>query len=93
MFKDHRVNKRILDLGHDNIEKIYSLISKIDAIKNSLDLAKNFSPTTIQRLTESVIITSTGASNRIEASIKKLVDLKKLQRLGEGKATRYKIKK
>ena len=31
------------------------------------------------------------ADRTVEASIKKLVDLKKLQRLGEGKATRYKV--
>ena len=66
--KDFRVNIRIDKLSTDNIEEVYSLIADIDAIKNSLHLTKRLSLKTIECLTKFVIITSTGASNRIEGN-------------------------
>ncbi len=49
-------------------EKIYTLIAEIDAIKNTFRLTDKLLPQTIDRLTQSVIVTSTGASNRIEGN-------------------------
>ncbi|MBT5539981.1 MAG: Fic family protein, partial [Alphaproteobacteria bacterium] len=43
-------------------------IAEIDAVKNSWAITGKLLPQTIQRLTHSVIITSTGASNRIEGN-------------------------
>jgi Fic family protein len=64
----YRVNKRINDFSPENIEKIYSLIAEIDAIKGSWYLASNIVPQIMSRLMESVIITSAGSSNRIEGN-------------------------
>ena len=49
-------------------ETLYTRIAEIDAIKNTYRLTHTLLPQTIQRLTQSVIITSTGASNRIEGN-------------------------
>lgn len=67
-WKDFRINVRLNTLKSSDIEKAYTLISEIDAVKNSWHLTKRLSPQIIQRLTQSVIITSTGASNRIEGN-------------------------
>ena len=67
-----RLNIR-LNLQAEIVEEVYSLISQIDTVKNSFALTGKFLPQTIDRLTASVIITSTGASNRIEGN--KLSDL------------------
>ena len=66
-FQDHRIHKR-LKLNPEIIEEVYSIISEIDSVKNSLHITNNLMPTTIERLTRSVIVTSTGASNRIEGN-------------------------
>jgi len=50
------------------LEEVYSLLSKIDAVKQSWSITGNLQPQVIERLTQSVIITSTGASNRIEGN-------------------------
>lgn len=65
---DFRVNIRLNNLKPADIEQVYALIAEIDAIKNSWYIAKRISPRIIQRLTQSVIVTSTGASNRIEGN-------------------------
>lgn len=70
-WKNFRVNKR-LSLKPDIIEEVYSLIAKIDSVKNSFSLTNNLLPQTINRLTSSLIVTSAGASNRIEGN--KLTD-------------------
>ena len=44
------------------------MIAEIDAVKNTYALTQRLQPQTIQRLTQSVIVTSTGASNRIEGN-------------------------
>lgn len=71
-WQNFRVHQR-LNLDSCIIEKIYSTISEIDAIKQSWHLTGKLLPQTMQRLTRSVIITSTGASNRIEGN--KLTDI------------------
>lgn len=46
--------------------KIYNLISYIDTLNTQFRLSEKLSYQTIKRLTQSIIITSSGASNRIE---------------------------
>jgi Fic family protein len=48
--------------------KIYSQIASIDAVKEQWRIANSLSPQMIQRLQTSVLVTSTGASTRIEGS-------------------------
>lgn len=62
-----RVHKR-LDLGTSIIEDVYRIIAEIDAVKNSWQITSRLLPQTIERLTRSVIVTSTGSSNRIEGN-------------------------
>jgi len=64
---DFRIHQR-LDLSALVAEKIYAILAEIDAVKNSWQITKDLIPQTIERLTRSVIITSTGASNRIEGN-------------------------
>ena len=66
-FKKHRLNTR-LSLKPEVVEEAYSLISKIDTVKNSFAITGKILPQTISRLTAPVIVTSTGASNRIEGN-------------------------
>jgi len=66
-----RENDRLhtrLTLPVGTLEEVYSLLSKIDAVKQSWSITGNLRPQIIERLTQSVIITSTGASNRIEGN-------------------------
>ena len=44
------------------------MIAEIDTVRNTYTLTNRLLPQTIQRLTQSVIVTSTGASNRIEGN-------------------------
>jgi Fic family protein len=64
----YRVNERINNFSSENAEKIYSLIAEIDAVKGSLHLSGKIIPQIMSRLTQSVIITSSGSSNRIEGN-------------------------
>lgn len=64
---EHRLHRR-LTLPTDKVEEVFALLSKIDAVKQSWNITGNLQPRMIQRLTQSVIITSTGASNRIEGN-------------------------
>lgn len=61
-----------LSLPAERLEEIYALLSRIDAVKQSWKITGHLKPQIIRRLTQSVIITSTGASNRIEGN--KLTD-------------------
>ena len=70
-FEQHRLSTR-LNLKQAVIEEIFSIIAEIDAVKNSWRIAGKLLPQTLERLTHSVIVTSTGASNRIEGN--KLTD-------------------
>ena len=62
-----RLSKR-LNFSPEQTEEIFSVLSKIDAIKTAFRLTGKLAPQTITRLTRSIIITSTGASNRIEGN-------------------------
>jgi Fic family protein len=66
-WQDFRLQKR-LNLNPLIIEEIYQIISEIDGVKNSWKITQKLQPQTIERLTRSVIVTSTGASNRIEGN-------------------------
>ena len=57
-----------LQLSAETTERIYAMIAEIDAVKNTYILTNRLLPQTIERLTQSVIVTSTGASNRIEGN-------------------------
>ena len=67
-WEDYRVHKR-LNLKTSIIEEVYSTLSEIDGVKNSWQITSRLLPQTIERLTRSVIVTSTGSSNRIEGNI------------------------
>ena len=71
-WQSFRVYQRLV-LDPSIIEDIYSTIAKIDSVKQSWQITGKLLPQTIERLTRSVIITSTGASNRIEGN--KLTDI------------------
>ncbi len=58
-----------LSFSGDVTEQIYQKIAFIDAVKNTVTMTGQLLPQTISRLTQSVIITSTGASNRIEGNV------------------------
>jgi len=66
-WQDDRMSKR-LTFSPDETEALYIILSEIDAIKNTFRLTDRLAPQTINRLTQSVIVTSTGASNRIEGN-------------------------
>lgn len=65
--RNDRLSKR-LTFSPERTEDIYAILSEIDAIKNAFKLTDRLLPQTINRLTQSVIVTSTGASNRIEGN-------------------------
>jgi Fic family protein len=67
----HRLDKRLLFNQNESAE-VYALIAKIDAIKGQWQIERKLSPQLISRLMISVLITSAGASTRIEGS--KLTD-------------------
>lgn len=62
-----RLSKR-LTLSAERTEELYAVLAEIDAVKNAFRLTDKLLPQTINRLTQSVIVTSTGASNRIEGN-------------------------
>lgn len=64
---DFRLSTR-MQFSAELVEAIYSRIAEIDAVKNTFHLTHKLLPQTISRLTHSVIVTSTGASNRIEGN-------------------------
>ncbi len=66
-WQDDRLSKR-LTFSPEQTEALYATISEVDAIKNTFRLTDRLAPQTINRLTQSVIVTSTGASNRIEGN-------------------------
>lgn len=64
---DFRLQKRLV-LNPAIVEKVYAIIAEIDGVKNSWKITERLLPQTLERLTRSVIVTSTGASNRIEGN-------------------------
>ena len=69
-----------LSLPAERVEEVYALLARIDAVKQSWRIAGNLKPQIIRRLTQSVIITSTGASNRIEGNQLSDEEVEKLYR-------------
>ncbi len=65
--RNERLSKR-LTFSPERTEELHAVLSEIDAIKNTFRLTDKLLPQTINRLTHSVIVTSTGASNRIEGN-------------------------
>ena len=65
--ENSRLNTR-LNFSGEQTETLYILLAEIDGIKNSFRLTGKLLPQTLNRLTQSVIVTSTGASNRIEGN-------------------------
>ncbi|HEY3330860.1 MAG TPA: Fic family protein [Capsulimonadaceae bacterium] len=66
-WQEHRLSRR-LALTAETTEHIYSFIAEIDAVRNSWRLTNRLMPQIIERLMQSVLVTSTGASNRIEGN-------------------------
>lgn len=66
-WEDFRLHQR-LSLKPEIMERVYSLLAEIDGIKQACRLTSKLLPQTIERLSHSIIVTSTGASNRIEGN-------------------------
>jgi Fic family protein len=66
-WRDDKLSTR-LTFGPERTEEIFAILSEIDAIKYAFRLTDRLLPQTLNRLTQSVIVTSTGASNRIEGN-------------------------
>lgn len=66
-WKGFRLSKR-LKLGGDLAEELFDVIVEIDSVKASWVVSGRLMPQAIERLTHSVIVTSTGSSNRIEGN-------------------------
>jgi Fic family protein len=62
-----RFNQRV-GFSSSDTEKVFTLISAIDTVKGQWKLTQKLSPQMIKRLTQSVLITSAGSSNRIEGN-------------------------
>lgn len=114
-WKTDRLQTR-LNFPVEILEEVFTMLAKIDSVKQSWAITGNLQPQIIERLTQSVIITSTGASNRIEgnqlndddveklykrlriqkprtieASVKRLLEYKFIERIGVGRGTRYRF--
>lgn len=79
-----RLNTRMNLESSSIIEQLYHLIAEVDGVKNSWKITSKLQPQTIERLTKSVIVTSTGSSNRIEGNLltdKEVEDLYKNLRI------------
>src|SRR3990167_5607821 len=76
-----------LSFSPEVTHKIYGLISQIDELKGQWKMGTNLSPQTLSMLKRSVIITSSGASTRIEGArltdeqVEKLLKGLKIQKL------------
>jgi Fic family protein len=66
-FGTSRLSRR-LELGASLAERVYAMIAEIDGVRNGWRLAVRLRARTLERLVRSVIVTSTGASNRIEGN-------------------------
>jgi Fic family protein len=62
-----RFEKR-MEFSSRQSEEIYSLISKIDAVRGQWRIEETLSPQTVAQLRVSALVTSSGASTRIEGS-------------------------
>lgn len=68
VWENSRLSKR-LSLEAPIIEQLYRMLTQIDTVKNTYQVTRHLLPQTLQKLTQSVIVTSTGASNRIEGNL------------------------
>jgi Fic family protein len=81
-----RFSKRLL-FNPESAQKIYHLLAEIENLKGQWKAGLNLSPQILTRLKKSVIVTSTGASTRIEGSrlsdeeVEKLLKGLKIQKL------------
>jgi Fic family protein len=66
-WRESRLTKR-LTLKAEIVEEVYRIIGEIDAVKTGWKITARMLPQAIERLTRSVIVTSTGSSNRIEGN-------------------------
>lgn len=64
---DTRLQKRLI-FSAQKTEEIYTLLNEIDNIKTQWKTEKKLSPQMIHRLQQSVLVSSTGSSTRIEGS-------------------------
>ena len=85
----HRFDQR-LSFSPQLSTKIYGQIAAIDAVKGQWNLANTLSPQMVQRLQTSVLVTSTGASTRIEGS--KLSDQDVQNLFQEHRITQFKTR-
>lgn len=79
--------RKRLSFSPEITHKIYGLISQIDELKGQWKMGANLSPQTLNMLKRSVIVTSSGASTRIEGArltdeqVEKLLKGLKIQKL------------
>ena len=66
-FRASRLSRR-LELDASLAERVYAMIAEIDGVRNGWRLAGRLQARSLERLVRSVIVTSTGASNRIEGN-------------------------
>lgn len=66
-WNEDRLSRR-LRFSAERTESLYAILAEIDAIKNAIQITDKLLPQTIDRLTQSAIVTLTGASNRIEGN-------------------------
>lgn len=62
-----RLTKR-LQFSFEDTNTIYKLINDIDTLNTTFQITEKLSHQTIKRLTQSVLVTSSGSSNRIEGN-------------------------
>jgi len=74
---NNRFNAR-LNFSSEIYPDIIRLISEIDSLKTAFKVQSHLSPQIIDRLTQSVLITSAGSSTRIEGSLMSDEDVKSL---------------
>jgi Fic family protein len=62
------LTKRLQNLSAKDLTRLLPKISKLDEFKGSWSSSKSLSPQALGRLKRSIVVTSTGASTRIEGS-------------------------
>ena len=65
MTNSHRLTQR-LQFDFETTTKVYGMIAEIQALNATFSISSNLSHQTVNRLRQSVLVTSSGASNRIE---------------------------
>ncbi|MDO9580263.1 MAG: Fic family protein [Bacteroidales bacterium] len=76
MFKDKKFDQRLQNIPN----KIWSIITQIDRLQGQWIAGAKLSPQVLGRLKRSVLITSTGASTRIEGTKLSDEDIEKMMR-------------